>query len=741
MSQPLRSDILGVLKGAGMVFNNAFKLQESQCQQIWQNSSIKSATEDVNSVLGASLKDVVLQTSPVQVEKLVSETLQRTAMVVEGLKGVVKYSNQPVEEQNNGIDISELELEFDKETMFEDVENLFRKGEKEEIQSLKSNVKVMSITSPGKYATIKKKPELLQNFGETSELAQNTNTQYNIQSKVLENYKPVEKLDRISNIIEESKAFVNPLPHSIDGIKSNVEDSLKVKTQLKETNFYNIEPQVIQSHSMDGIKSNVEDSLKVKMQLKETNFNNIEPQVIPTPVAKKAPKKKQSLSETAKQRSVPSSRLGRMISFGSLAAGLGIGTVAEVTRRSLGITETPSVGTTLDSAFLSPANAERIVDTLCKVRGAALKIGQILSIQDNNIISPQLQKAFERVRQSADFMPSWQVEKVMVQEFGEDWRSRLASFEMKPFAAASIGQVHSATLLDGTEVAMKIQYPGVAKGIESDIDNLVGILKVWNIFPEGMFIDNVVEVAKRELSWEVDYVREAECTKIFQSLLKDYQDYYIPRIIDNLCTPQILTTELIEGVPVDKCQDMDEPTRKHICQLVMQLCLRELFQFRYMQTDPNWSNFFYNVDTRQLILLDFGASRTYDKFFMDQYIQVIRAAADGNKDRVLEISREMGFLTGYESKIMEDAHANAVLILGEVFLQEMGEFDFGAQDTTKRIQQLVPTIITHRLCPPPEEIYSLHRKLSGVFLLCSKLKVKMNCRDMFLEVYENYKFS
>jgi aarF domain-containing kinase len=100
-----------------------------------------------------------------------------------------------------------------------------------------------------------------------------------------------------------------------------------------------------------------------------------------------------------------------MMSFGQLAAGLGVGTVAEMTRRALRLTdEPPTVASTLDSAFLSPANAERIVDTLCKVRGAALKIGQILSIQDNSIISPGLQKAFERVRQSADFMPTWQVE-------------------------------------------------------------------------------------------------------------------------------------------------------------------------------------------------------------------------------------------------------------------------------------------------------------------------------------------
>lgn len=92
-------------------------------------------------------------------------------------------------------------------------------------------------------------------------------------------------------------------------------------------------------------------------------------------------------------------------------------------------------------ALLSPQNAERIVDTLCKVRGAALKLGQILSIQDTNVVSPQLIHAFDRVRQAADYMPDWQVEKVMVREFGKEWRTKLAEFEDKPFAAASIGQV------------------------------------------------------------------------------------------------------------------------------------------------------------------------------------------------------------------------------------------------------------------------------------------------------------
>lgn len=258
------------------------------------------------------------------------------------------------------------------------------------------------------------------------------------------------------------------------------------------------------------------------------------------------------LSKVAKQRRVPATRLGRMASFGGLFAGLGLGTINELTKGALGL----GGSTNMRDALLSPANAERIVDTLCKVRGAALKIGQILSIQDSNVVSPQLAKAFERVRQAADYMPDWQVERVMTTQLGPDWRQRLISFDDKPFAAASIGQVHRATLLDGMQVAIKIQYPGVAQSIESDIDNLVGMLKVWDVFPQGFFIDNVVRVAKRELQWEVDYAREAEYTEKFREMISPYPEYYVPKVVRELTTSSVLTTELVPGVPLDKCFDL-----------------------------------------------------------------------------------------------------------------------------------------------------------------------------------------
>lgn len=152
-----------------------------------------------------------------------------------------------------------------------------------------------------------------------------------------------------------------------------------------------------------------------------------------------------------------------------------------------------------------------------------------------------------------------------------------------------------------------------------------------------------------------------------------------------------------------------------------------------MQTDPNWSNFLYDEKSRRLMLIDFGSTRFYKHQFIRDYRQVIISAAQNNREGVLDMSRQMGFLTGYETKQMEQAHVDAVMILGEIFRYD-GPFDFGKQNTTERLAALVPTMVAHRLCPPPEEIYSIHRKLSGIFLLCARLNVRMNCVPLYNEI-------
>lgn len=449
--------------------------------------------------------------------------------------------------------------------------------------------------------------------------------------------------------------------------------------------------------------------------------------------------KKQELSNVAKETRVPASRLARLVSYSGLAAGLGMGALAEVTRRTLNKKTTEQTVSTIlgPSPFLTEANIERIVNTLCRVRGAALKLGQMLSIQDNSFINPELQKIFERVRQSADFMPKWQMERVLNMELGLDWESKVLSFDNKPFAAASIGQVHRVSLLDGSPAAMKIQYPGVAKSIDSDINNLMSVMKVWNFIPKGVYIDNLIMVAKKELSWEVDYEREADCGTRFRDLLAEDTVFVIPKVHPELSTARVLTTDYLEGIPIDLCSEIDQEIKNWLGENILRLTLKEVFIFNFMQTDPNWSNFLFLPNTQQIGLLDFGATREFDKNFVAKYIKVIKSAADQNREGILFWSQKLGFLTGYETKVMEEAHVDTVMILGEAFSYD-GLFDFGSQSTTNRVQNLIPVMVKHRLTPPPEDSYSLHRKMSGAFLICTKLKCQINCKKLFDEVWENY---
>lgn len=212
-------------------------------------------------------------------------------------------------------------------------------------------------------------------------------------------------------------------------------------------------------------------------------------------------------------------------------------------------------------------------------------------------------------------------------------------------------QVHEGVLADGRRVAVKVQYPGVAEGIDSDINNLVATLNVAQIIPTQFFVGNVIEVAKRELAWECDYLRERECCERFAALLKPYPQYYVPDVIGDLCTKRVLTTELIDGLSVDKCIDLDAASRNVICHLILELTVREIFQFGYMQTDPNWANFIYNAETQQIVLLDFGASRAYEKRFVDMYIEIIHGAAMQDREKIRHYSEKIGFLTGHEAKV------------------------------------------------------------------------------------------
>ena len=398
---------------------------------------------------------------------------------------------------------------------------------------------------------------------------------------------------------------------------------------------------------------------------------------------------------------------------------------------------------------------------LCRMRGAALKIGQMLSLSDEALIPPQIAKVLERVRTQADVMPRRQLERQMVGELGAGWRELLGGaggFEDAPVAAASIGQVHRATVLradaglaeggsggggggDGrVPVAVKVQYPGVAESITSDLNNLRALLTVANFLPPGLYLDSLIAVARDELASECDYVREAAAQERFRALVGDDPAFEVARVVPRASTARVLTTTWVAGVPIDQVSALPQRVRDSIARRLLKLTLRELFEWRFMQTDPNWGNFLYDARRDVVGLLDFGASRDFAKPFVDDYLRLVWAAANDDRAAIRDVSVRLGFLTGLESRAMLAAHVESGLVVGEPF-RSRAPFDFAGSGITQRVGAHGEVFARERLAPPPPEVYSLHRKLAGAFLICIRMGARIECRDMLESVYENYQFT
>ncbi|CAL5437700.1 unnamed protein product [Camellia sinensis] len=481
------------------------------------------------------------------------------------------------------------------------------------------------------------------------------------------------------------------------------------------------------------LPSNVGCDVKDGLLASEANVALDKEEPAPSPPPPKIQKRR------PRERRVPSTPFSRALGFAGLGAGLAWGTIQESAKRIVfGMPDSQEKQSAL-SPFLSEKNAERLALALCRMRGAALKLGQMLSIQDESIIPPPILAALDIVRQGADVMPMSQLNQVLDAELGPDWSSKLISFDYEPMAAASIGQVHRAVTKNGLHIAVKIQYPGVADSIESDIENVKRLLDYTNLIPENLFLDRAMKVAKEELSRECDYELEATNQRRFRDLLSNTKGFYVPKVMTDISSKRVLATELVPGIPIDKVALLTQETRNYVAKKLLELALMELFVFRFMQTDPNWSNFLYDEATRTINLIDFGAARDFPKCFVDDYLRMVLACANSDREEVIAMSKRLGFLTGMESEIMLEAHVQAAFVVGLPF-SKTGGYDFRSTNITQSVSNLGATMLRHRLTPPPDEVYSLHRKLSGAFLACIKLGAVVPCRELLLEVSESHQF-
>jgi predicted unusual protein kinase regulating ubiquinone biosynthesis (AarF/ABC1/UbiB family) len=224
-----------------------------------------------------------------------------------------------------------------------------------------------------------------------------------------------------------------------------------------------------------------------------------------------------------RSRNLPSGRTSRLSQFGRLAGGVAGGMLAEGARR-LAQGERPR----MRDMLLTPANFHKLADRLSHLRGAAMKLGQMISLDAGDFLPAELTNILAGLRDRANHMPPAQLEQVLVREWGRDWRLRFDGFDPIPIAAASIGQVHRATGQDGRALAIKVQYPGVRESIGSDVDNVSTLLRMSGLLPKGLDLGPLLAEAKRQLHEEADYLREAEQMQLFGRLLSGSCDLVVP---------------------------------------------------------------------------------------------------------------------------------------------------------------------------------------------------------------------
>lgn len=425
-------------------------------------------------------------------------------------------------------------------------------------------------------------------------------------------------------------------------------------------------------------------------------------------------------------RAVPSGRLSRFGHFGRLAGGIAGGMLAEGARR-LADGERPRVRDML----LTPGNVGRIADRLSHLRGAAMKLGQMISMDAGDMLPPELAEIMARLRQNAHRMPPQQLQHVLAGEWGKDWRTRFARFDATPLAAASIGQVHRAQTRDGRDLAIKVQYPGVRESIAADVDNVATLLRVSGLLPRGLDIAPLLAAAKQQLREESDYLREGGQMALFGALLADAPEYVVPLRDAEFTTDRVLAMGFVGGRPIESLAEAPQETRDAAMRTLIALVLRELFEFGVMQTDPNFANYRYQPETGRLVLLDFGASRPVAPATAHGYRELLRTALAGERDRVREAALAAGFV-GPGAVAQQRAGIDRMIdvVIGE--LNRPGAFDFGDRRFVAGLRDQGMQVVADQGAwhVPPADLLFVQRKISGTALLAARLKARVDVRAM-----------
>lgn len=428
-----------------------------------------------------------------------------------------------------------------------------------------------------------------------------------------------------------------------------------------------------------------------------------------------------NLSEKENAKRLPISSMARTTLSAGLLLRLGINT-SQSLMSDLFSVKRPD----LKSALISKKNVTATVDTLKNLRGAAMKFGQLLSLDETVILSPDLAAIFAQLQSSGYSMTPSQLKKVLNHNWGDDWLKHFKYFDVRPFAAASIGQVHKATLKSGEVVAIKVQFPGVKQSIDSDLATLKFIMKTSGMLPENFPLEHYLSQCGDLLKRETNYELEAENINLFSGFLNGSKVIHVPKVYNKLSTDQTLTMSFLEGRELSNIMEFDQSARDEISLNLIELLFNEIFNFKMVQTDPNLANFLLTRGGKSICILDFGACCRVSEDTYRLYKELLSVALSLDLNCIKSFLQEKNFIPQETSmagtKFLENIISVTIneLSKDETFdFQKSKVFQLIVQENLNLYFDLMPSSVLG------SDFIFIQRKIFGLILFFRSIGTKL----------------
>ena len=380
-------------------------------------------------------------------------------------------------------------------------------------------------------------------------------------------------------------------------------------------------------------------------------------------------------------------------------------------------------------------SAKSLVKVLGSMRGAAMKVGQTLSAVDLGLvpeeIRPQFQEILAVLQHDADPVPFKSIRKVIEQDLGEKLQDAFAEFDEEPIAAASIGQVHRARLDDGRDVAVKVQYPGIAEAIQADMQNLRLALKLLSMIAPGIDTGPIAQEIRERISQELDYELEAANHKAMARVYRGHPFMFVPDVISSMCRERVLVSEFVEGERTSQVRDRSQAERDRWGEVLIRFYMNGPLRHRLLNGDPHPGNSLFMADGR-VAFLDFGFFKTMSEQEVDQLMASTRATYEHDAQALFKVIAPLGQLPD-DPALAEPFYESYWSIFGWLLTDQVVKVDGTATGAMMRSYSRLRKAEDFKSLMLPAEHFVLMRGVMLLIGLLGLLQAEGNWLDVARE--------